>query len=73
MSDVKSKIIQFRVTAQDYDTLSRLAQYLHGQGQSPSHNPHLLAKEYTLSLVSVSIQQLDNSLNSLLTMVLSHE
>lgn len=53
MSESKSKTIAFRVTQQDYDTLSRLAQYLHSNGQSASPNPHLLAKEYTFAFANI--------------------
>lgn len=53
MSEVKSKTIAFRVTVQDFDTLSRLATYLHSQGQAPSPNPHLLAKEYTFAFANI--------------------
>ena len=38
---------------QDFDTLSRLAQYLHSQGQAPSPNPHLLSKEYTFAFANI--------------------
>lgn len=53
MSENKGKTIAFRVSAQDFDTLSRLATYLHGQGQAPSPNPHLLAKEYTFAFANI--------------------
>ena len=53
MSENKSKTIAFRVSSQDFDTLSRLAQYLHQQGQAPSPNPHLLAKEYTFAFANI--------------------
>ena len=49
----KGKTIAFRVSAQDFDTLSRLAQYLYQNGQSPSQNPHLLAKEYTFAFANI--------------------
>jgi hypothetical protein len=53
MSENKSKTIAFRVSPQDFDTLSRLATYLHAQGQAPSPNPHLLAKEYTFAFANI--------------------
>lgn len=53
MSAAKSKIIQFRVTEQDFATLSRLAEYLHSNGQAQSSNPHLLSKEYTFTFANI--------------------
>ena len=53
MSEAKTKTIAFRVTQQDYETLSRLAQYLHQQGQVASPNPHLLSKEYTFAFANI--------------------
>jgi hypothetical protein len=38
MSQAKSKIIQFRVTEQDFMTLYRLAEYLYSNGQAQSAN-----------------------------------
>ena len=34
MSETKSKIIQSRVTSQDFDTPSKLPQFLHSNGQT---------------------------------------
>ena len=34
MSETKSKIIQFRVTSQEFDTPSKLPQFLHSNGQT---------------------------------------
>jgi hypothetical protein len=48
-----SKTIAFRVTQQDFDTLSRLAQYLHSNRQVQSPNPHLLAKEYKFAFANI--------------------
>ena len=53
MFNVKSKIIQFRVTEQDFATLSRLAEYLHSNGQAQTANPHLLSKEYTFAFANI--------------------
>ncbi|MGB7665373.1 MAG: hypothetical protein WBL67_21760 [Nitrososphaeraceae archaeon] len=53
MSEAKTKTIAFRVTQQDYETLSRLAQYLHQQGQVASPNPHLVSKEYTFAFANI--------------------
>jgi hypothetical protein len=47
ISEVKSKTIAFRVSPQDFDSLSRLATYLH---------PHLLAKEYTFAFSNIIIK-----------------
>ena len=52
-SDTKSKTIAFRVTQQDFETLSRLAKYLYQNGQSQSQNPHLLSKEYTFAFANI--------------------
>lgn len=53
MSQAKAKIIQFRVTEQDYATLCRLAEYLHSNGQAQSANPHMLSKEYTFAFANI--------------------
>ena len=53
MSAAKAKIIQFRVTEQDFATLSRLAEYLHSNGQAQTNNPHMLAKEYTFAFANI--------------------
>jgi hypothetical protein len=54
MSQAKSKIIQFRVTEQDFLTLYQLAEYLHSNGQAQSANLHLLSKEYTFAFANMS-------------------
>lgn len=53
MSQAKDKIIQFRVTSQDYETLCRLAEYLHQKGDIQSANPHILSKEYTFAFANI--------------------
>jgi hypothetical protein len=55
MSQAKSKIIQFRVTEQDFSiSLCRLAEYLHSNGQAQSANLHLLSKEYTFAFANMT-------------------
>jgi len=53
MSDAKTKTIGFRVSEQDYDTLCKLADYLHQKGDVQSNNPNLLAKEYTFAFANI--------------------
>jgi hypothetical protein len=52
-TNTKSKTIAFRVTEQDFNTLSELANRLHQKQQTNHANPHLLAKEYCFSIVIV--------------------
>jgi hypothetical protein len=49
----QGRTIAFRATDQDFDTLSRLAQYLHSNGQAASPNPSILAKEYTFAFANI--------------------
>jgi hypothetical protein len=44
MSQVKTKVIAFRVSEQDFNTLSELANRLYQMGQVKSQNPNFLAK-----------------------------
>lgn len=56
MSAAKAKIIQFRVTEQDFSTLSRLAEFLHQKGDTESANPHMLAKQYTFAFANIVLK-----------------
>ena len=56
MSAAKAKIIQFRVTEQDYSTLSRLAEFLHQKGDIESANPHKLAKQYVFAFANIVLK-----------------
>jgi hypothetical protein len=57
MSQVKTKVVAFRVSEQDFNTLAELANRLFQMGQVKSQNPNLLAKEYIVwSCWVVSVQ-----------------
>lgn len=59
MSQVKTKVVAFRVSEQDFNTLAELANRLFQMGQVKSQNPNLLAKEYIVwSCWVVSVQPL---------------
>lgn len=55
-ASAKAKIIQFRVTEQDFSTLSRLAEFLHQKGDIDSTNPHMLAKQYTFAFANIVLK-----------------
>jgi hypothetical protein len=53
MSQVKTKVVAFRVSEQDFNTLAELANRLFQMGQVKSQNPNLLAKEYTFAFANI--------------------
>jgi hypothetical protein len=53
MSQVKTKVVGFRVSEQDFNTLSELASRLYQMSQVKSQNPNLLAKEYTFAFANI--------------------
>jgi hypothetical protein len=53
MSQVKTKVVGFRVSEQDFNTLSELASRLYQMAQVKSQNSNLLAKEYTFAFANI--------------------
>jgi hypothetical protein len=53
MSQIKTKVVAFRISEQDFNTLSELASRLYQMGQVKSQNPNLLAKEYTFAFANI--------------------
>jgi hypothetical protein len=50
---VKTKVVAFRVTEQDFTTLAELASRLHQTGEFKTPNPNILAKEYVFAMANI--------------------
>ena len=51
--NAKNKVIAFRVSEQDFNTLSEIASRLKQIGEVQSNNPNLLAKQYTFAFANI--------------------
>ena len=50
---VKTKVVAFRVSEQDFTTLAELASRLHQMGEFKTPNPNILAKEYVFAMANI--------------------
>jgi hypothetical protein len=53
---VKTKVVAFRVSEQDFTTLAELASRLHQTGEFKTNNPNILAKEYVFAMANIVMQ-----------------
>lgn len=51
--DNKPKVIAFRVSSQDFDTLATIASRLKQMGELATDNPNILAKQYTFAFANI--------------------